>query len=75
MLFAWAHPAIMVASILNARWLCQSETLVPVPTEHVPKALEFLASIGYPVDEHDLGVTPEHRKYFEASVTTACAAE
>ena len=64
-LFAWAHPAIMVAQILNAKWLCHSEVLVPVPTSLLPKVLEYLTSIGHQVNEQSLGITESHRKRYE----------
>jgi hypothetical protein len=66
-LFAWAHPAEMVAQILNARWLCHSEVLVPVPTQHLPKVLEFLASLECRVEEERIGITDVHRSYYAAT--------
>lgn len=63
-LFAWAHPAAMVAAILNAKWLCQEETLVPVPTEKLPQVLKYLKRIGSPVNEEEIGITDDHRVLF-----------
>jgi len=61
LLFAWAHPAAMVAGILNAQWLCHREVLVPIPTEKLPEVLAFLESIGCPVHEDEIGITDTHR--------------
>lgn len=65
-LFAWAHPASMVAQILNAKWLCHSEVLVPVPTQHLPTVLKLLASLECHVEEERIGITEVHRGYYTA---------
>jgi hypothetical protein len=61
-LFAWAYPAKMVCQILNAKWLCSSEMVIPIPTGEIPRVLKYLESIGIVISETDIGVTHIHRE-------------
>jgi hypothetical protein len=67
-LFGSGHPVISVAAEINARWICLSEVLVPIPTKHLKPALALLASHGYlgEVTLETLGLTADHATHHGA---------
>jgi hypothetical protein len=65
-LFAWGFPARMVCWILNVRWLCASEVVIPIPTKDIPRVLKYLRSHGIPISEAEIGLTHLHREIIDA---------
>jgi hypothetical protein len=65
-LFAWGYPALMVAQVLNAKWLAHEAVLVPIPMPLLRGVLRFMRSKGSSLREEDLGITEVHRAHLRA---------